>query len=377
LDLIGTSLTKDFVNANENCRQLRAGRRRCWRLAHLLRGAALGHTHFWRLCLSDALLFIGRPPRLREEQPTIHSECCLSVRIFQQSARSTADGRRAPRSENRLRADGVKSREGNLPKSEKTSHVGKIVLTRREALMGLFAVGVVAGGRAGFAKASQPSTPVNFAVPAHACDCHTHIFGPPDRFPFWAGRAYTPETAVPEEMAALHRALHIERVVIVTPSVYRTDNSATLFGMKARGASARGIAVIDEKTPESVLESMDRAGIRGVRLNLVVGGQSSSVAARRLLLRAADRVKSRHWHVQIYTTPAVISGIKHAVRDSPVPVVFDHFGGALAALGLRQLGFADLLDLVGSGKVYVKISGAYRASKRAPDYPDVVPWHEP
>jgi predicted TIM-barrel fold metal-dependent hydrolase len=247
------------------------------------------------------------------------------------------------------------------------------VLTRRKALMGLFAAGVVAGGRAGFAKASQPSTPVNFAVPAHACDCHTHIFGPPDRFPFWAGRAYTPETAMPEEMAALHRALHIERVAIVTPSVYGTDNSATLFGMKARGASARGIAVIDEKTPESVLESMDRAGIRGVRLNLVVGGQSSSVAARRLLLRAADRVKSRHWHVQIYTTPAVISGIKHAVRDSPVPVVFDHFGGARAALGLRQPGFADLLDLVGSGKVYVKISGAYRASKRAPDYPDVVP----
>jgi len=69
----------------------------------------------------------------------------------------------------------------------------------------------------------------------------------------------------------------------------------------------------------------------------------------------------------------VISGIKDLVLSSPVPVVFDHFGGAQAALGPAQPGFSDLLDLVRSGKAYVKISGAYRASTQAPDYPDVVP----
>ena len=110
------------------------------------------------------------------------------------------------------------------------------------------------------ANASQPATPVDFEVPAGACDCHTHIHGDPERFPFFAGRTYTPETALPEEMAALHKALHIQRVVIVTPSVYGTDNSATLYGMKARGRDARGIAVIDDKTPESELDSMGLAG---------------------------------------------------------------------------------------------------------------------
>ena len=110
------------------------------------------------------------------------------------------------------------------------------------------------------AAASQPSTPVNFDVPADACDCHTHIHGDPAKFPFFAGRVYTPELASPEEMAALHKALHIERVVIVTPSVYGPDNSATLFGMKARGATARGVAVIDDKTPESDLDAMNAGG---------------------------------------------------------------------------------------------------------------------
>jgi predicted TIM-barrel fold metal-dependent hydrolase len=88
---------------------------------------------------------------------------------------------------------------------------------------------------------------------------------------------------------------------------------------------------------------------------------------------AADRIKSRQWHIQIYGTLAVVSGIKDAVRDSPVPVVFDHFGGAQAALGLQQPGFADLVELVRAGNAYVKISAAYRSSKRGPDYGDVVP----
>ena len=56
-----------------------------------------------------------------------------------------------------------------------------------------------------------------------------------------------------------------------------------------------------------------------------------------------------------------------------MPVVFDHFGGARAALGVAQPGFETLLKLLRSGKAYVKISGAYRSSTLAPDYPDVAP----
>jgi predicted TIM-barrel fold metal-dependent hydrolase len=225
-----------------------------------------------------------------------------------------------------------------------------------------------------FAKASQPATPVSFAVPAHACDCHTHIVGGPDRFPFFPGRTFTPETALPEELSALDRALHIERVVMVTPSFYGTDNSCLLWGMKARGAAARGIAVIDEKTPESDLDAMGTAGVRGVRLNLQTTGQVAPAVGRQRFQAAVSRLKRRGWHIQVYASLAVVSGLKDLVLDAPMPVVFDHFGGARAALGLQQPGFADLLELVRSGKAYVKISGAYRASTQAPDYADVVPF---
>jgi predicted TIM-barrel fold metal-dependent hydrolase len=247
------------------------------------------------------------------------------------------------------------------------------MLTRRSILLASIAAGVTMPNRTALAKAAQPSTPVNFDIPAGACDCHTHIHGDPGKFPLFAGRVYTPEPASPEEMTALHKALHIERVVIVTPSVYGPDNSATLFGMSARGATARGVAVIDDKTPEGDLDAMSQAGIRGIRLNLATGGVSDPAIGRPRFQAAVDRVKNRNWHIQMFTGLGMISGIKDLVAASPVPVVFDHFGGALAKLGPEQPGFADMLELVRAGKAYVKISGAYRASNLAPDYADVVP----
>ena len=210
------------------------------------------------------------------------------------------------------------------------------MLTRRGILLASLAAGVTMPTRNALAKASQPATPVNFDVPAGACDCHTHIHGDPEKFPFFAGRVYTPEPASPEEMAALHQALHIERVVIVTPSVYGPDNSATLFGIKARGATARGVAVIDDKTPESDLDAMAKEGFRGIRLNLATGGTSDPAVGRARLQAGIDRVKARGWHVQMFTGLAIISGIKDLVAASPVPVVFDHFGGALGELGPEQ-----------------------------------------
>jgi len=246
-------------------------------------------------------------------------------------------------------------------------------MTRRDLLATATVTGAFVCERSAFARASQPRTPVNFEVPRNACDCHTHIIGDPARFPMWPGRAYTPDRAEPAEMSALHRALHIDRVVIVTPSVYGTDNSATLYGIKARGKSARGIAVIDDKTPQSALDSMENSGIRGIRINLATTGQNDPAVGRQRFQDAVDRIKSRAWHVQMFASLGVISGIKDLVHASPIPVVFDHFAGADAALGVQQPGFADVLDVVRSGKAYVKISGAYRASKQAPDYPDVIP----
>ena len=79
------------------------------------------------------------------------------------------------------------------------------------------------------------------------------------------------------------------------------------------------------------------------------------------------------------TAKAAFDLVTEKLGKRPVDAVIyshshvDHFGGARAAYGLEQPGFADLLALLRTGKIYVKISGAYRASKLALDYADAAP----
>src|SRR3954470_22148984 len=164
--------------------------------------------------------------------------------------------------------------------------------TRRQIMLAAIAASLAP--RLALAKASQPSTAVNFEVPAGACDCHTHIHGDPEKFPFFSGRVYTPELASPDEMSALHKALHMERVVVVTPSVYGTDNSSSQFGIMARGANGRGVAVIGDKTTDSDLDALHKAGFRGVRLNLATGGVNDPNVGRPRFSAAVERMKVRN-----------------------------------------------------------------------------------
>ncbi len=224
-------------------------------------------------------------------------------------------------------------------------------------------------------KAAQPATPVNFEVPAGACDCHTHIFGDPKQFPFFAGRVYTPETALARgdggaPPRAAHRARGDRDAERLRHRQFRhaLRHEGARRGRARRGRDRREDAGTASSTPWT------GAGIRGIRINLATGGTSDPALGRERFLRPrVARVEGRNWHVQMYTNLAVISGIKDLVLASPVPVVFDHFGGAQAQLGLAQPGFAELVALVRAGKAYVKISGAYRGSSEAPDYADTAP----
>jgi predicted TIM-barrel fold metal-dependent hydrolase len=221
---------------------------------------------------------------------------------------------------------------------------------------------------------STVKTPVNFDVPRGAVDCHTHVFPDPQKFPLWSGRAYTPPVATTDDLLALQKALQMDGVVIVTPSVYGTDNSATLDGIKQLGLErARGVAVIDEKTSSADLDAMHKGGIRGIRINLETGGIFDPAVAAKRLDDAVQQVRGRPWHIQVYARLSVIDPLKEQFDKLTMPVVFDHFAGAQAALGSGQPGFGTVLALVKSGKAYVKVSGAYRASKNAPDYADVAP----
>ncbi|AGW90440.1 hypothetical protein N234_10395 [Ralstonia pickettii DTP0602] len=205
---------------------------------------------------------------------------------------------------------------------------------------------------------------------AGICDCHVHVFGPASAYRFDAARTYTPADAPLDALLALHRSLGIDRTVIVQPSPYGADNTCLLDALAQLGGAGRGVAVIDETTSGDALTAMHRAGVRGVRVNLETAGEHDAEVARRRLLSAAKRVAPLGWHVQTYTNLATLSALSDVLSDLPAPLVVDHFGRAQAELGPSQAGFDTLLAALASGRVYVKLSAAYRIS-RAPDYADV------
>ena len=208
-------------------------------------------------------------------------------------------------------------------------------------------------------------------LPPGATDCHTHVFGPQAKYLFDTARAYTPGEASVEELLAHQRDHGLARVVIVQPSPYGTDNACTLQAVRQIGPQARAVAVIDPSLSPAALHTLHEQGVRGIRLNLETSGRSDPATARPLLQQAADHIAALGWHVQVYTSLAVIAALHDTIAALPVPVVVDHFGRAMAAAGPTQPGFEALLNLVRSAKAFVKLSAAHRIAPTPDDAAEI------
>jgi len=211
-------------------------------------------------------------------------------------------------------------------------------------------------------------------VPKNAIDCHVHVFDPA-RFPYAASRSYTPGVATLDQLTAFEKTMGVDRVVLVHPSPYGSDNSALLDALRRLGKKrARGVAVINPQTvTDSELRALTDAGVVAVRVNLTVQGIDKATAASRQISAALARVAGAGLAIQVYGEVALVENIVPLMRDATVPVILDHFAGAEAALGTEQQGFATLLRAMERGNVWVKMSAPYRASELAPNYPDLAP----
>jgi 2-pyrone-4,6-dicarboxylate lactonase len=206
----------------------------------------------------------------------------------------------------------------------------------------------------------MPRQTASPSLPAGACDCHVHVFDPA-RHPYAAQRAYTPG---PADVAALRTMLHglgMERVVLVQPSVYSTNNACLIDAVAQLGIGrARGVVVVDlDAAADDELEQLYVTGARGIRLNLHVSGNSLETVRQQV--KAAQRLRQfPGWHVQVHASLSLHAALLDIYQALGLPIVLDHFAGGPSAGPECERQLARLLAAMRTMPLYVKLSAAYR-----------------
>ncbi|MEJ8574006.1 amidohydrolase family protein [Microbaculum marinum] len=211
------------------------------------------------------------------------------------------------------------------------------------------------------------ATPPKFRAPAGACDCHSHIFGPAEKYPFVKDRSFTPPDASCESYDAILKALGCDRAVIVQASVYGSDNSRLTDAIAEMGADrVRGVAMIEATASEQHIQGLHDAGIRAARfITTARGGPRVDQ-----LPEIAARVAPFGWHLEAYMPSREWVDLLPVLAGIPVPMVFDHLGGVPADAGADDPVVKGILDLVDKDKAWIKLTG-YRNSSAGFPYADV------
>jgi predicted TIM-barrel fold metal-dependent hydrolase len=200
-------------------------------------------------------------------------------------------------------------------------------------------------------------------------DTHTHVFGPPDRYPLVPIRGYTPPVRWIDQLGTTSRAKGVGHLVMVHPSVYGLDLSALTDAIAIGAGKYRGVAVIPPETSRARFAELHAIGVRALRFNLVSVAGTSFEGFDALAANASDL----GWHAQIFINPRNLPAVINLRTRTSIPFVFDHFGGFHAGTDLDSPGWQSLLTLVRDANCWVKLSGFYRLSKQGFPYADLDP----
>jgi predicted TIM-barrel fold metal-dependent hydrolase len=206
--------------------------------------------------------------------------------------------------------------------------------------------------------------------PAGACDCHAHVYGPPERYMLRPGRRYTPPTKYFADYQQMLQRIRVDRAVVVQPTVY-ANNDVTRDALVASAGKWRGVAKFAEGEVSADFGAMQRDGFRGVRVHGI--GASSELAK---LGDIARMIAPFGWHIQLHMESRLLPDLEATLRDLPVPVVFDHFARIQPEEGTDAPPMRTLLRLLETGRFWMKLSGSYLVSRQPYPYADLQPFAE-
>jgi predicted TIM-barrel fold metal-dependent hydrolase len=213
-------------------------------------------------------------------------------------------------------------------------------------------------------RAAETNTRPRFAVPAGACDTHFHVFEP--GFAHVPDPLYTFPEATLEQYLRVAGVLGIDRMVLVQPTFYGTDNSLLAEVLRRVGWRGRGVVRIEEDAADAELDRYHDLGVRAIRLDLFARASWPTAEIIAYVRRMAGRARPRGWHIQFYAPGTVVRDLLPFLADLEDRFVIDHMGYMLEADGLTEADFGRLLGVLGQGSCWIKLSGPYRIAKARP-----------
>jgi D-galactarolactone isomerase len=202
-------------------------------------------------------------------------------------------------------------------------------------------------------------------TPAGACDTHMHFYD--TKIPGAPGTFLPGDFKVPEYQA-LQKRLGLERVIVVQPNAYADDNEVTVSSIKQFGKNAKGVAVVKPEVKDAELDRLTKAGICAVRIMTLHGG----MLGFDVMDRVVARVHPFGWHANIQLDGRELPKYEAQIKRLPGKFVVDHTGKFLEPVSPESKEFRSLLNLVDTGRCWVKLSAPYETSKTgAPKYEDV------
>jgi 2-pyrone-4,6-dicarboxylate lactonase len=205
------------------------------------------------------------------------------------------------------------------------------------------------------------NTKPKFVLPSSSCDVHFHVFEP--GYPSVAKPHYTfPDGPLSKYLAAC-KYLGIDRMVLVQPSYYGTDNRLTIDTLQKLGSRARGVVMVEENISGSDLDAFHAAGVRAIRLDLFARASWPRTDIHGYIERMLEKTRPRGWHIQFYTPGYVVRDLIPFLATLDDDFVIDHMGYMLEEDGLTGDDFAGLLKLLEKGRAWLKLSGPYRIAK--------------
>jgi 2-pyrone-4,6-dicarboxylate lactonase len=199
-----------------------------------------------------------------------------------------------------------------------------------------------------------------FAMPAGACDAHVHVFEAAERYPSVATPHYTLPDGSLAKLERMTQVLALNRIVIVQPSYYGTDNSCMLDALGTAGTRARGVAMVAENCTDEDLNAMHARGVRALRLDLFLRSSWPTTAIIAYIEHSVRRTRTLGWHVQFYTPGWVVRDLLPFLAGLDADFVIDHMGYMLEGDGLTDSDFERLLGVVREGRGWIKLSAPYR-----------------